>query len=845
MFVTSTSANDLPSPAASVSRLATLFNALIIAGVLALVGASALTIETLCIGGPMYGKIISSRELVADLQPPPLTLIEAWQEVADLYRTPQDAVIRAQRLAALHHRYDQRAVFWAHSTLTGAAGGALLTEADGEAQKFWREVETVYIPAIREGLHEAADASFETLVSTYDAHRAIVDRLIETANARSLELERTAAEQNSRFLMFVTVVTAMSLAAALLAIRLVRARLIEPLTELARYMSEDPSRRAERAPFVERDDEIGVIARATASFRSSVEERIVESAGAQLDAALNNIVQGLEMYDAEGRLVLCNRRLAELYRLSLAQMPTGLSLQESINLRVGTRTLSQDAADRLRERVERGVATPDHREFLCHLTDGRWIAIAIQPISGGEGFVATHQDVTEQRNAEARVAYFAHHDSLTGLPNRARLGEELEKALAHAKRGEQIAVHALDLDSFKAVNDTLGHQTGDTLLERVADRLMEELGESDTVARVGGDEFTVIERKLADPHDAASLATRMIEALSQPFEIDGHRIIIGASVGIAIAPRDGSTADELVRSADLALYRAKADGRGTFCFFEPEMNAEMQARHELERELRRALENGEFEVFYQPIVNIETNQLSGFEALVRWRHPEKGLVPPIVFIPLAEETRLIVPLGDWVLREACKRAAAWPDELKVAVNLSATQFQLGKIGDVVAAALAESGLAPQRLELEITETVLLDGTEGALATLHALRGLGVRIVMDDFGTGYSSLSYLQSFPFDKIKIDKSFVQGIDDNEKSLNIVRAVATLANGLGIRTTAEGVESLSQLEAVRSEGCSEIQGFLMSKPLPLPEVEMLLSMRRGMFADRVQKAEASEKAA
>ena len=414
----------------------------------------------------------------------------------------------------------------------------------------------------------------------------------------------------------------------------------------------------------------------------------------------------------------------------------------------------------------------------------------------------------------------AHHDSLTDLANRVLLNERLEQALG---REEMVAVHHLDLDQFKAVNDTFGHHAGDKLLKIVAERLCGLVRDTDTIARMGGDEFVIVQAPIADPADATSLAQRVIGLLSEPYDIDGHQAVIGASIGISVGPGDGMSPDKLLRNADLALYRAKGDGRGTFRFFEPVMDLQMQTRRVMEQDLRKALPAGEFELHYQPVVNLASNEISGFEALIRWNHPTKGMISPAAFIPLAEEIGFIVPMGEWVIRQACATAAQWPDHLHIAVNISAVQFRSPGLMQVITDALAASGLDPARLEIEITETVLLHNKEATLAVLHQLRELGIRIAMDDFGTGYSSLTYLQSFPFDKIKIDRSFVKDITENSGSLNIVRAVAALANGMGMTATAEGVETKEQLDSIASEGCTEMQGFLFSKPLPAREIERL----------------------
>jgi diguanylate cyclase (GGDEF)-like protein len=403
------------------------------------------------------------------------------------------------------------------------------------------------------------------------------------------------------------------------------------------------------------------------------------------------------------------------------------------------------------------------------------------------------------------------------------LNERLETAIGRIDRDEKVAVHHLDLDQFKAVNDTLGHPAGDKLLKIVADRLRGLVRQTDTIARMGGDEFVIVQSPIIDPADATSLAQRVIRLMSEPYDIDGQQAVIGASIGIAVGPGDGSNADKLLRNADLALYRAKGDGRGTFRFFEPAMDLQMQTRRIMEQDLRKALPAGEFELYYQPVVNLASNDISGFEALIRWNHPERGIISPAKFIPLAEEIGFIVPIGEWVIRQACATAARWPGHLSVAVNISAVQFRNPGLMQVIVGALAASGLDPTRLEIEITETVLLHNREATLAVLHQLRALGIRIAMDDFGTGYSSLTYLQCFPFDKIKIDRSFVKDITENSGSLNIVRAIAALANGMGMTATAEGVETREQLDQITSEGCTEMQGFLFSQPIPAHEVERL----------------------
>jgi diguanylate cyclase (GGDEF)-like protein/PAS domain S-box-containing protein len=455
------------------------------------------------------------------------------------------------------------------------------------------------------------------------------------------------------------------------------------------------------------------------------------------------------------------------------------------------------------------------------------------PFRDRRTFLVTAVDITERRQAEARIAYMAHHDVLTDLPNRVSFHQHLIDAMARSRRERQrIAVMWVDLDHFKSINDSFGHPVGDRLLKDAADRLRSCIGDADLVARIGGDEFAVILDTIAAPKDASAVAERLVEALSAPYELDSVEMVVGASVGIALYPGDGETADELLRNSDMALYRAKADGRGTYHFFEPDMDQQVQNRRVLERDLRKGLLRGEFELYYQPLIDLASDRIAAFEALLRWNHPERGLVPPGEFIPVAEETGLIVQLGDWVLQEACREAAQWPADVKIAVNLSPIQFRSRSLVSNVMNALARSGLAPNRLELEITESVLLAENDANLATLHQLRKLGVRISMDDFGTGYSSLGYLRSFPFDKIKIDRSFVSELAMSEDCVAIIRAISGLGRSLGVRTTAEGVETVAQLDLLRGEGCTEVQGYFFSAPRPASEVAGLLEKFGGREA-------------
>ncbi len=476
----------------------------------------------------------------------------------------------------------------------------------------------------------------------------------------------------------------------------------------------------------------------------------------RFDTALQNMVQGLLMVDRNDDVLVVNRRYCELWGLPPGVVMPGMSfaaLKHLVSSSGNVSVADIEEAQRLRKLAEdRHVRST----FVWEISDGRAFTVTHQPMH--DGWLATFEDTTERRLAEARIAHLAHHDGLTNLPNRVLFRATLDHAMAFARRGHLLALHCLDLDQFKAVNDTLGHPVGDGLLQAVAKRLQDCLRETDSVARLGGDEFGIVQTAIESPIEATSLARRVIELIEAPFEIDGHQIVIGTSVGIAFAPQDGLDADELLKNADLALYRAKFDGRGVYRLFQTAMDADMQARRLLELDLRQALRSSQFEVFYQPVIDLRSDAVSGFEALLRWHHPQRGMVSPAEFVPVAEEIGAIVPIGAWVLQQACAAAAAWPGDLSVAVNLSPVQFESNDLVATVIAALRDARLASSRLELEITETVMLQDTRATLATLHQLRSLGVRIAMDDFGTGYSSLSYLRRFPFDRIKIDQVVCQ---------------------------------------------------------------------------------------
>jgi diguanylate cyclase (GGDEF)-like protein len=530
------------------------------------------------------------------------------------------------------------------------------------------------------------------------------------------------------------------------------------------------------------------------------------------------------MFDPDGKLVVSNQRFAEIYRLIPDQVKPGMTTRELMELALENANVADKDPEGTLALQRSFIRENKPGSLVEQLTDGRSIAITHSPAPDG-GFVATFEDITERLLAEEKIRHLAHYDALTNLLNRAAFYEQTEGALSRLRRSESIAVLSLDLDHFKSVNDTLGHPIGDKLLQMAADRMRSCVRAEDIVARLGGDEFVIVQVPSGKPQDITALATRVIDVVGAPYEIDGHQVIVGASVGIAIAPADGGKSDVLMKNADLALYRAKADGGGVYRFFQIEMDARMQARRVLELDLRNAIVNGEFELYYQPINDVKTNRITSCEALVRWHHPKRGMISPAEFIPVAESTGLIVPLGEWVLRQACIEAARWPINITIAVNLSPAQFKSRNLVPTIINALATSGLAASRLELEITELVLLQDNETAFAILHQIRNLGIRIAMDDFGTGYSSLGYLRSFPFDKIKIDQSFIQDLPGKEDSVAIVRAVVGLSSSLGITTTAEGVETKEQLASVTAEGCNEFQGFLFSEPQPAREVMRILS--------------------
>ncbi len=541
----------------------------------------------------------------------------------------------------------------------------------------------------------------------------------------------------------------------------------------------------------------------------------LDKARRQLDVAISNVSQGICFFDGDHKLLVCNRRLGEIYGLPDAEMCPGARFADMVDAVFSVSAPSNVTKLellRLRESMQR---TGEPHDMTYEFPDGRTIDVHERPLPDG-GWVATHEDITERRRSEEQISFLARHDALTGLPNRSVLAERIELAWAGAGRSFGFALLFLDLDRFKIVNDTLGHAAGDELLKQVAERLRGSIRDGDTVARLGGDEFVVLQSILKTPQAAAILAERIIAAISAPYVIAGNEVVIGVSIGIDIATDNPPQSHDLLKNADMAMYAAKSQGRGVYRFFEPDMDAQMQRRHLLECDLRRALERCEFVLHYQAIVDGKSGLTRGFEALLRWNQPARGLIGPDEFIPMAEETGLIVQIGEWVVRQACRDAARWPDGLHVSVNLSAVQFRAPGLVEIVRDALKTAGLAAERLELEVTESVLMLNTAHNLAMMHALHASGIGITMDDFGTGFSSLGYLRRFPFQRIKIDHSFVKDITIDRDAAAVVRAILGLCRDLGIATTAEGVETTGQAAALLEGGATDLQGYLFGRPKP-----------------------------
>ena len=633
------------------------------------------------------------------------------------------------------------------------------------------------------------------------------DRAVEIFAGDGYRARREVAALVDRTTRRMWVAMSASLAVALAITALLARAIVPSLRRAVAIASAIAAGRLDNIIAATGRSETGTLLRALATMQASIKGLMdrqesshaleIAAQHARFEAALSNMAQGLCMIGPDRRIVVFNTKFSEMFGdpgpnpVLAAVLPSALTADGDVG---------------------RSLAC----SFTRPLEDGRVIAVSETPMSGG-GWVATFEDVSDRHQAEARLAHMARHDVLTGLPNRLFYREHMEHVLAQVVRGGSVAVHCLDLDGFKAINESFGHAVGDGLLFALGRRLAGTVREQDLLVRLGGDEFAVVQHAPAEPHAAENLASRLLLSLADPFSIDGNLLQAGGSLGVTFVTNQAFTADELLKQASLALDRAKVEAKGSFRSFEPSMDERVQVRRQLEADLRRAVAEHQFLVYFQPLIAAQTGIVSGFEALVRWRHPARGLVPPIEFIPVAEEIGLIPTIGAWVLREACKEAATWPGQTNIAVNLSPLQFGAGSgLVDEVARALADSGLPPARLQLEITESVLMQDNDETLGVLYRIRATGVSVAMDDFGTGYSSLSYLRRFPFDKIKIDQSFIRNLAETGDCMAIVRAVVGLGHSLGMTVVAEGVETEQQSQLLRQEGCTELQGYLFSKPMP-----------------------------
>jgi diguanylate cyclase (GGDEF)-like protein len=641
------------------------------------------------------------------------------------------------------------------------------------------------------------------------------------------QLVEIGSSQTRSLMLWLLILAAASVLAFVVTCLLISRQITSPLVQITRAVSAG-AKGEWNVPITDtaRHDEVGDIARAVEVFKKNAIELLqskteLELTHLQLDVALNNMTHGLCMFDADERLIVCNEPFAQLYSLSPELTKRGTTFQAILDH--GSAGASYARPEFGRAGVSSAPTETETTVFAQLLLDGRTIEISRQPMPDG-GWVAVHEDVTERKRAEQEITRLARTDILTGLPNRMVLREAITSGLERCDLEHPMAVFYLDLDHFKTVNDTLGHPMGDALLKAVAQRLQKFAGDGDLVSRLGGDEFAVVQLQIASQEQIGAIASQIVEVLSEPYLVQGHELVIATSVGVSVAPRDGSDPDTLLKCADLALYKAKAEGRRTFRLFEAEMDSEMRARRALESDLRTAFANEEFTLAYQPLFSLDTNRVCAFETLLRWHHPQRGPIPPDKFIPVAEEIGLIVPLTEWILEKACAEACNWPPDIRVAVNLSPVQFKRRQPLDPIIAALATSGLPANRLEVELTESLFLQAEKSTVDALHQLRAFGVRIAMDDFGTGYSALNYLMTFPFDKIKIDRSFINGLGQ-KGSEAIVELIVKLGAKLNMSTVAEGVETMEQLDRLRGLGCTEVQGYLFSRPVPSTEVAGIIA--------------------
>jgi diguanylate cyclase (GGDEF)-like protein len=710
-----------------------------------------------------------------------------------------------------------------------------------------------YARRVRETAGFAAyDASYGALLAgVTDDHfghlHAELDALVDSLAQRRAALATNAVSDS---LAAQRTLLGLGLGAAMLALLgsvLVGRGIARPVLRLTAVMNQLAGGDTDVAiPGTARRDEVGAMAHAVEVFRANLIARrqgevALLRTNLQFDAALNSMLQGMVVWGPDHRVQLVNGRFFAIAGMPPGSIGPGLTVPEVIGVFVGHNPRTgPDRSDKLTSLL----TTRRSMQIEIEMRPGLFVQIASEPMTNG-GAVVTFQDVTEKRQHEARITFMARHDALTGLPNRILFHEHMAAMLGESGAGQPFALLCLDLDRFKEVNDTLGHPAGDEVLRLVAARLRHCVRDHDVIARLGGDEFAIVVASPAGGVElAASLASRLVESIGAPFEVQGQRIFIGTSIGIALS-EPGATGPDLLKRADVALYHAKEE-RGTVACFEAGMDEHLQARRGMEADLRLALHRDEFELNYQPLYNLAEDRVTGFEALIRWNSPTRGRVAPADFIPLAEQTGLIVPIGEWVLRTACAEAARWPDHVRVAVNLSPVQIKSKHLVALVRETLEQSGLPARRLELEITESALLQDTETVMAILHSLHEMGVKVAMDDFGTGYSSLSYLRRFPFDKIKIDRSFISDLRGSQSGSDcaggtpavlsdpvnsaaksaaaIVRAIVGLGHNLGVSTTAEGVETAQQFAQIRQQGCTEVQGYFISPPRPAAAVAGLL---------------------
>lgn len=695
--------------------------------------------------------------------------------------------------------------------------------------RYLTEVERA-VGALEVGRITQAAAIFDKPVrAAFAEAKQALDR-IDAALKQSLADLRASAEAKYRFSIgLVLTITMLAISASALGSAWIKFSVSIPIIRVSHAMQLLTAGGEVAALEVDhaRQDEVGILMHSVNAFRHSRARELelairVDQERVRLDAAIENMPMGLAMFDAGLGLIVCNSSFLGMYALpDDVAKSEGTAAMITADL-VARKIICAESGQAFLHLLDDSAVSPSAMLRL-ELSDGRTISLKCQRMQGG-GWVTIHEDVTEQHKAEARIHHLARHDGLTDLPNRGLFRDRCESALADLPADGKLAILCLDLDRFKLVNDTLGHPAGDLLLQCVADRLRACLGAHDTAARFGGDEFVVLKTGIASAEEAEAFAQKVIALLSAPYEIASQQVSIGCSIGIALARDHGLEAEQLLKQADIALYRAKADGRGVSRTFGARMDARIAARSALEMDLREAIERDQLSLHYQPIADLSRLEICGFEALLRWQHPERGMVPPSEFVRVAEDTGLIERIGDWVLRRACADASHWPETLKLAVNLSPVQFRRGQVVTSIREALAATGLTPDRLEVEITEGLLLRQSEAILAMLHELRGLGIGILMDDFGTGYSSLSYVRKFPFDAIKIDRSFVADVLVDTHCRAIVDTALRLATRLDMSTIAEGVETREQLAYLIAEGCTHAQGYFIAPPAPATSIPATL---------------------